>query len=156
MLAFLPTLAFAGIWEPDPGRVYVLDVAGVEVYETSDGDRRWAASLVANLEKRGGVVRSQAVFARASGRLTVGGDEVEADVFQRVDQPDVFLVIHRRYWFHVDFGKREIRLVGEAATPSLHYPPSRDFVVALNGFSGLPVQDPGKSPVFEDSRVSWY
>ncbi len=158
-------LVFAGIWEPDPDRVFVLDVADVEVYETSDGDRRWASSLAANLEKRGGVVKAQAVFARTSARLTINGSEVEAvspegsernGVFRREDEPEVFLVIHGRYWFYVDFGKREIKLIGVAATPSLHYPPSRNFVVALNGFGGLPVHDPGKSPVFEDSRVTWY
>lgn len=159
-LVLLPASAFAGIWEPDPGRVFVLDVTDVEAHELSDEDRRWAASLVANLERRGGVVKNQATFARTSGRLTVDGSDVAAapseGVFRRVDKPDVFLVIHGRYWFHVDFGKREIWLVGEAPTPSLHYPPSHDFVVAVNGFGGLPVKDPGKSPTFEASRVSWY
>ncbi len=153
---FLPALATAGIWEPDPGRVFVLDVTDIEVYETSDDDRRWASSLITNLMNRGGVVRNWDWFARTSARLAVDGSEVEAEVFRRVDEPGVFLVIHGRHWFYVDFDKREIRLVGEAATPSLHYPPSRDFVVALNGFGGLPVRDPGKSPTFETHRVSWY
>ena len=159
-LAFLPALAFAGIWEPDPERVFVLDVTDVEVYEMTDGDRRWSASLVANLEQRGGVVKKQATFVRTSGRLTVDGSDVEAapseGVFRRVDKPEVFLVIHGRYWFHVDFGKREIWLVGETTASPLHFPPSHDFVVAVNGFGGLPVRDPGKSPTFVAARVSWY
>jgi hypothetical protein len=151
LVCLFPLLAHAGEWQPDPSRLFKLALSTDKAYELTSSDRSWSKSLVSNLEKRGGIVKKHSILARSECWLEINDQQVEADVFRDIDRLNLFLLVHERYLFLIDFEEKKLRVVGEGGSVSLHFPPSRNFVVAVNGFGGIPVGGTEENPSFSSS-----
>jgi hypothetical protein len=56
--------ASAGDWQPDANRRYTFEIGAGPAATIGERERRWARSLVANLERPGGTVAAFDLFPR--------------------------------------------------------------------------------------------
>ena len=77
----LARIASAGDWQPDPSHHYAFEVGTGPAETLRETDLRWARSLVANLERRGGTVTA---FDHGIGGIPVDGPGVDLRFDERV------------------------------------------------------------------------
>src|SRR5438270_7318108 len=82
--------AFAGDDASGPVHYHADFSKPFTTYVMSENDRQWSRSLVRNLKYKGTVVH----FVKTSLTLEVDGSNIEAAIYQAVEQPDMFYVIN--------------------------------------------------------------
>jgi hypothetical protein len=154
--------AFAGDWVPDSSRQYHFSVKSPENAELSEADRRWAASLVANLRNHGSSVSDSQVLPRVRGAsLTLNGEPANYRVYRASDRVFLALSGAEGLPFLIDLEQDSVRLPPLAGTPSVHRHPSGRFVVVLSSsgsarLGGIPVLGDRRNPRFAENEVSWH
>lgn len=159
-LAIVASAASAGDWHPNPDERYRLVVSGSGNPVTED-DKRWAESLVANLRKKGGIVRSWEIAPRyPSAIVTLNEASTDYRVFRQGDRSR-YLLIERsrgRESFLVDFDKKYVLAIGGIGTTTVHVHPSERFAVVIYSHAalvyGIPVSEYSNA-TFEDQSASW-
>jgi hypothetical protein len=146
LLFTLASIAFAGDDASGPV-AYRIDLSQpFTTYSMTLSDKAWSDTIVARFIYKGSVVH----FVRTSLPLRVDGKTVDGAVYQAVEKPEVFYVVHGDAMLKL--GDRWAYNPGVGGF-SMHAPKSRNFIVCFNFVrGGVPFLS--SSPV-NKGIVSW-
>jgi len=155
-ILILPSLSFSGIWEPNPNKIYRLDVTSYDEYKLLESNEKWVLSLVNNLKAQGGKIATHHIFVRTSAPFQIGSDE-KGIVFVNRSNKNQFITFDRI--FLIDFDDSKVSVFG-CGGATIHKGPKNNFIVVIDPYgiklSGIPVSTGGIPPKFNGNVVSWY
>lgn len=158
-LIFTACLVYAGIWEPDPSKIFYFENKSFIKYNLKKKDLAWIESLIKNLRKHGSV-KSYFTFVKTDLSLSLNGTPLKIPVYVNSTFNNQFLIYAKgEKKFLIDFGEREVYIPCGGGL-SFHSHQGNEFIIVADPvageLSGIPISSGGASPTFTDKYVKWH